>query len=76
MTSSSTPRAIATFYDMRFASIGLGGGVDGPQENDAYTAWASNNYGCDVLATVTPRGNENVVTVLYSAGCPFRWPDA
>jgi hypothetical protein len=50
---------------------GLGRGLDGPLEDGSFTAWASSGYGCDVLVTALPRGNESYVTVLYGSGCPF-----
>ena len=66
---------VAQFYVDRFAYAGYGGGRDGPLEDGSYTAWASNGYGCDILVTAVPRGDqETFTTVLYGAGCPFDWP--
>ena len=73
---SSNPRAVAQLYADAFAAAGYGGGRDGPLEDVAYTAWASNGYGCDILVTAKPRGEETLVTVLYGAGCPFSWPES
>jgi len=73
-SDASATRALADGYVEAFSSAGYGGGVDGPLEDGAWTAWASNGYGCDILVTVRPRGAaENLVTVLFGAGCPFRW---
>ena len=67
------PRAVAQRYVDAFAAAGYGGGRDGPLEDGSYTAWASNGYGCDILVTALPRGEETLATVLYGAGCPFSW---
>ena len=69
-----TPRAIADFYQAGFAAKSLGGRVDGPLEDGSVTSWGSNGYGCDVLVTILPRGDESLVTVLYGADCDFDWP--
>ncbi len=73
---ASDPRGIAQRYVDAFSAAGYGGGRDGPLEDGSYTAWASNGYGCDMLVTATPRGEETLVTVLYGAGCPFSWPQS
>jgi hypothetical protein len=74
VTAQSGPREVAQFFADRFSGSGLGGGLDGPLEDGSYTVWASNGYGCDILATVARRGDEETfATVLYGAGCPFRW---
>lgn len=65
------PRALAEFYATGLEERGLPGAVDGPLEDGSVTAWGSNGYGCDALVTVLPRGDDNLVTVLYGAGCPF-----
>ena len=68
-------RAIAQGYIDAFSFAGYGGGRDGPLEDGSYTAFASNGYGCDMLARAAPRGDKEIfVTVLYGAGCPFSWP--
>lgn len=73
-SDASATRSIADGYVEAFSTAGYGGGVDGPLEDGSWTAWASNGYGCDILVTVRPRGSaENLVTVLFGAGCPFRW---
>ena len=67
-------REVAQFYVDRFSYAGLGGGLDGPLEDGSYTAWASSGYGCDILVTAQPRGDDEAfATVLYGAGCPFSW---
>ena len=73
----ANPLAVTQFYVDAFSAAGYGGGRDGPLEDGSYTAWASNGYGCDILVTVVPRGDEELLaTVLYGAGCPFSWPEA
>ena len=73
---ASSPRDVAQRYVDAFASLGYGGGRDGPLEDGSYTAWASSGYGCDILVTATLSGEaETLVTVLYGAGCPFSWPE-
>jgi hypothetical protein len=67
---------IAKRYADAFSAAGYGGGRDGPLEDGAYTAWASNGYGCDILVTAKSQGEETLVTVLYGAGCPFSWPES
>ena len=67
------PREVAQLYVDAFAAAGYGGGRDGPLEDGSYTTWASNGYGCDILVTALPRGEETLATVLYGAGCPFSW---
>jgi hypothetical protein len=73
---SPDPQAIAQLYADAFSAAGYGGGRDGPLEDGSSTAWASNGYGCDILVTAKPRGEETLVTVLYGAGCPFSWPES
>ena len=73
--AASDPKAIAQRFTDAFSAAGYGGGRDGPLEDGSYTAWASNGYGCDMLVTALPRGEETLVTVLYGAGCPFSWPE-
>lgn len=73
-TTQPAARAVAQFYLDQFSAAGLGGGLDGPLEDGSYTAWASNGYGCDILVTAQRRGDEETfATVLFGAGCPFRW---
>lgn len=74
VAAQSGPREVAQFFADRFSSSGLGGGLDGPLEDGSYNVWASNGYGCDILATVARRGSvETFATVLFGAGCPFSW---
>ena len=75
---SSLPdaRRVASFYADAFAAEGFGGGLDGPLEDGGYAAWASNGYGCDMVAEAVSRDpGETYVTVLYGAQCPSDWPD-
>lgn len=72
-TPGGEPRDIVDFYDQQLSAAGYGGLVDGPLEDGSYAAWGSNGYGCDILVTALPRGDETYVTVLYGAGCPFAW---
>jgi hypothetical protein len=72
---ASGPKAIAQLFADAFSAAGYGGGRDGPLEDGSYTAWASNGYGCDIVVTALPRGEETLVTALYGAGCPFSWPE-
>jgi hypothetical protein len=72
--AAADPLAIAQRYVDAFSIAGYGGGRDGPLEDGSYTAWASSGYGCDMLVTATPRGEDTLVTALYGAGCPFSWP--
>jgi hypothetical protein len=64
-------REIAQFYLDALDEAGFGTGLDGPLEDGSYTVWSDSGYGCTSLVTVLPRGDENLVTVLYGAGCPF-----
>jgi hypothetical protein len=73
-SSVASAAAAAKLYVDAFSAAGYGGGREGPLEDGAYTAWASNGYGCDILVTATPQGEGTLVTVLYGAGCPFSWP--
>lgn len=72
-TSVSGARAIAEFYQGALEEGGFGGtGLDGPLEDGSFTVWSSNGYGCDSLVTVTPRGTESLITILYGALCTFQ----
>jgi hypothetical protein len=73
--AAADPLAVAQRYVDAFSAAGYGGGRDGPLEDGSYTAWASSGYGCDMLVTAMPRGEDTLVTVLYGAGCPFSWPE-
>jgi hypothetical protein len=67
---------LAGFYRDALDDIGWGTGIDGPLEDGSYTVWSSNGYGCETWTRILPRGDESLVTVLFGAGCPFRWIDA
>jgi hypothetical protein len=64
-------RDIAKFYLDALDEAGFGTGQDGPLEDGSFTVWSSSGYGCDSLVTILPRGEESLITVLYSTGCPF-----
>ena len=70
-TTKGTAAQIAAFFRDELDAIGYGTGLDGPLEDGSYTVWSSNGEGCDTLTTVLPRGDENLVTILYAAGCHF-----
>ena len=69
--ASSTARQIAEFYEAALNERGYSAAIDGPLEDGSITTWATNGYGCDVLVTILPRGDESLITVLYGTGCAF-----
>jgi hypothetical protein len=70
VTRSNAPQ-LAGFYRHGLDELGWDVSIDGPLDDGSYSVSASNGSGCDALATILPRGDESLVTVLFGAGCDF-----
>ncbi len=68
----STARQLADYYAAALDEAGFGGtGIDGPLEDGSFQVWSTSGYGCDSRVTILPRGQESLVTVLFSALCTY-----
>lgn len=67
-----SPIALAGFYRDALIENGWQANVDGPLEDGSYTIASLAAGGCRTLTTITPRGSESLVTVLFGASCLFQ----
>lgn len=67
-----SPVALAGFYRDALIENGWLANVDGPLEDGSYTIASIAAGNCKTLTTITPRGSESLVTVLFGASCIFQ----
>ncbi|HEX2626830.1 MAG TPA: hypothetical protein VHL56_07985 [Candidatus Limnocylindrales bacterium] len=70
-TADVAPIALAGLYRDALVENGWLANVDGPLEDGSYTIASIAAGNCQTLTTITPRGADSLVTVLYGASCIF-----